>query len=603
MAGKRLLPAFGGSAFVWYSVVLFFQILVIAGYYGSRHLLELSSGARRGLLSILGLTSLLTLVRWQPHVSWLPEEVEPMIALLPFASAGAALFCVTPLLHCQNDFGTDYSIYAWSNAGALLGLLVYPFLIEPNAGLILQNWVWAAGVILVSTAGLRQGSAVAVEKPAPLDRGLGKTRWQWWALPAISSAALLATTNQLSYEASPGPLAWAIVLALFLTTYVWAFSGDRRKWIGSIATLGLMAMTGAHLMITPRSKMLLMLLLTSGGSCMAVCHAWLASSKNSNSHGFYSATAIGGAIGSALMVLVVPRVTDGPVEFPILVLATLSIAGFILSGRIVRPILATVAVVAIGGTIIAEGSGREEELVRVRTLYGCLRVTRSADGQIYKLINNMTYHGEEDLRHPDQGWTYYGKDSAIGRLILGKETNAAPIKVGVIGLGAGTINRLLRAQDSITYYEINATDEVLARKYFTYLRQPATRVLIGDGRKLLEQDADEKFDVLVIDAFNGDAIPMHLLTREAGEVYQSRLKRGGGLAVHITNAHVDLRPVVRGLARDMGMAAEFYETPVSAWAIVKPGGAASPGKEIEWTDDKSSILAVLKNPKTRAAEH
>ena len=602
MAGKRLLPDFGGSAYVWYSVVLFFQLLVVAGYYGSRRLGQLPRRSRTLILAGLGASGLLTLFRFLPHASWLPAELQPMVALIPFAGAGVALFCVTPMLHEEQGYGADYGIFAWSNAGALTGLIVYPLVVEPHSGLILQNWIWAIGVLLVSTVGLRSTAPAmdgnrplsSVETGALLDAGMGKTRWEWWVLPAVSSATLLATTNQLSYEASPGPLAWALVLALFLASYVWAFSKNRQGTIGAIATAGLIALTATHLMISPRSLVLIGLLLAAGAASMTACHVWLAAARDENSHGFYSATAIGGALGSAVMVLVVPHLTDGPVEFPVLVLGTLTIAGFRWSGRIIRPVLTTAAVVAIGGTIASEMSGREEELVRIRTLYGCLRVTKSRDGELYRLINNMTYHGEEDRKHPERGWTYYGKDSAIGQLILGKEAAAERIKVGVIGLGAGTINRLLRPLDSITYYEINQTDEDLARKYFSYLKEPPTRVVIGDGRKSLEQEANPGLDVLVVDAFNGDAIPTHLLTREAGLMYRRQLKKDGALAVHITNAHVDLLPVVRGLGRSMAMTTEYFETEQSSWAILRPGPASNDGRIIEWTDDRSSVLAVLK---------
>jgi spermidine synthase len=166
--------------------------------------------------------------------------------------------------------------------------------------------------------------------------------------------------------------------------------------------------------------------------------------------------------------------------------------------------------------------------------------------------------------------------------------------MGVVGLGAGTINWLLRDRDSIIYYEINPMDEELARKYFTYLKRPATRVVIGDGRTLLDQEPGLDLDVLVVDAFNGDAIPTHLLTREAGMIYRRQLKKDGALAIHITNAHVALLPVVKGLARSMGMTVESYETETSAWAILKPGPEKIDGRIIEWTDDRSSILAVLK---------
>ena len=591
MAGKRLLPEFGGSAYVWYSVVLFFQLLVIVGYYGSRRLGQISQSARKWILAGLGLSGLLTFIHAIPGGSWLPAELQPMSALLPFAGAGAALFCVTPLLHQAQADRTDYSIYAWSNTGALAGLIAYPLAVEPLAGLALQNWVWAMGVLWICTAVLGKAGTANVGR---VETGPGKTRWQWWVLPGVSSATLLATTNQLSYETSPGPLAWALVLALFLASYVWAFSKNRQGTVGLIAAGGLVALIATHFIVSPRSLLLAGLLLTSGGAGMLCCHVWLAETKDANTHGFYSATAMGGAIGSALMVLAVPRITDGPIEFPILVLATLSIAGFRGSGRILRPILATTAVVAIGAAIATENSGRVREVARARTLYGCLRVTKSHEGECYRFVNNTTLHGEEDRLHPERGWTYYTKESGIGQLIGEKGAAEQRLNIGVVGLGAGTINRLLRPQDSISYYEINPKVEELARKYFSYLKQPPTRVVIGDGRKSLETEGGQNLDILAVDAFNGDAIPTHLLTREAGIIYRRHLKKNGALAIHITNAHVDLLPVAKGLGRSMGMTVEFHRTKGADWAILKPGAAQMDGRIIEWTDDRNSILAVLK---------
>jgi spermidine synthase len=161
-------------------------------------------------------------------------------------------------------------------------------------------------------------------------------------------------------------------------------------------------------------------------------------------------------------------------------------------------------------------------------------------------------------------------------------------------LGTGAINRFLRPQDSIVYFEINPKVEELARTYFTYLDRPNCRVVVGDGRKSLEKEPDESLDVLVLDAFHGDAIPTHMLTREAGRVYERHLKPGGAVAAHITNAHVDLQPVIKGLGRAMSMAYEFHRTGTTDWALLKPGSPPQGGNIIEWTDDKSSILAVLK---------
>jgi hypothetical protein len=338
---------------------------------------------------------------------------------------------------------------------------------------------------------------------------------------------------------------------------------------------------------------LIWLVLIGGGTSMLACHVWLAASRGANPHGFYSATAIGGALGSALTLLVIPRVTNGPIEFSILTLSTLTIAGFRWSGRIVRPLLTTCAVVAIGGTLAAEFSGRETEVARARTLYGCWRVTKAPEREFYTLINNTTIHGQEDRRHPDFAMTYFGKETGLGQLLLEKQQSAAGLKIGVVGLGAGTLTRYLRPQDTMTFYELDPKVEQLARRWFTYLDKCPVRVVLGDGRKSLERDGG-KLDIIVLDAFNGDAIPTHLLTREAGQIYSRRLAPSGVLAIHITNAHVDLLPVARGLARAMSLGCQSCATGKVQWAILRPGGPAPDGLVRQWTDQRSSLLGLLK---------
>ena len=577
MAGKRLLPQFGGAASVWCCTVLFFQLAVLAAYFGCRRLGQTNAGTRNRILAALGLSGFLTLTPPLPTMDWLPPELQPLAALLPFAGLAMGLFCATPLLHQQQADRGDFTIYAWSNAGALAGLIVYPFLVEPFVDLTVQNWVWAVGGSLVCLLALRDRAEAPAVARIP-GAGLGRTRWQWWILPGISSATLLATTNQLSFEASAGPLTWALPLALFLATYVWAFSGSRQASCGAIATLGLLALIDTHLMIQPRSASLLGLVLLAGGATMLTCHVWLAAARDENTHGFYTATAAGGVMGSALMVLVIPHVTSGPVEFPVLTLGTLSIAGFRWSGRIVRPLLSTVAVVAIGGTLVAESAGRDREVARVRTLYGCWRVTKNPGREIYRLVNNTTIHAEEDRGNPRASTTYYGPETGLGILLREKQRAAAALNLGVVGLGAGTINRYLRPQDSITYYELDPEAEVLARAWFTYLRRERCRVVLGDGRKSLQNQPGPKFDILVLDAFTGDAIPTHLLTREAGAIYRRHLAQGGVLAIHITNGHVELLPVAEGLARSLGMGCAYYKTGIIEWAILRPGAAPTPDR-------------------------
>jgi len=597
MSGKRLLPQFGGSASVWCATVLFFQLALLAAYFGSRWLAQAKPQVRNSILAALGVSGLLTLALPLPMLARLPPELQPAAALLPYGGLAAGLFCVTPLLHRRQLDRGDFSIYAWSNGGALAGLLAYPFLVEPHTGLRLQNWVWAIGGALICLVGLREWGAGFTEdkKRTAVAGGVtGKTRWQWWLLPAISSATMLAATNLLSFEASAGPLTWALPLALFLATCAWAFSGNRGASCGAIATLGLLAVTVSHFIVDARSVDLIFLLLTAAGATMLCCHVWLAASRNENTHGFYAATAAGGALGTAMMVLVIPRVTNGPIEFPILAIATLTTAGYRWSGRLLRPFLCTASVVAIGATCFAESSGRVNEVARARTLYGCWRVTHQPGTERYRLINNNTIHAEQNRTNAAEVMSYYLPDTGLGKLMEQSKQLHPVLNVAVVGLGAGTINHFLRPDDNITYYDIDAEAEVLARAWFTYLRRDRCRIVIGDGRKSLEKEDGPKFDIIILDAFTGDAIPAHLLTREAGAIYRRCLKDDGVLAIHITNRHVELLPVANGLAHSMGLACEYVETRSIKWAILRPGTAPPTGRVLEWTDERNSIVPVLR---------
>jgi len=591
-AGKRLLPAFGGAAYVWCTCILFFQLVLIVGYYSSRALSAADSKTRTWILALLGMSGLLTLTPRLPQAAWLPPELQPLAALQPFAGLSVALFTTTPLLHRRQADLSDYKIYAWSNAGAFLGLLAYPFVVEPLTPLWIQNLVWAVGGLLIATIGLA-GATVAAN-PATNATATTGTRWQWWVLPALSSAILLATTNRLSYEASAGPLTWALPLAVFLFTYVVAF-GARGVPLGVTAILGL-AVLAVSFMAFKYSLYMLLMILSAGGAAMLACNGWLAATRNENSHGFYRATAIGGAVGSAIVVLLVPRITTWPVEFPILVIGSLAFAGIWGARKILKPVVAAAAIAAICCAVYDTLDLKSEQhvLVRARTLYSCLSVVTSPDDRFRELYNNYTLHGGEDRREYGGYVTYYSRTtSGVGKVIAAKQELRPSIKVGAVGLGTGTLNWLMRPEDSMTFYEIDPKVEDIATTYFTYLDRDNTFIVLGDARKSMEAQEPQQYDVLVLDAFSGDAIPMHLLTREAGAVYKRHLKPDGALAIHITNRYADLEPVVRGLAADLGMSVAITQDDWSTWVTLTPGPYEPSGRILHWTDQLSSILSVM----------
>ena len=412
---------------------------------------------------------------------------------------------------------------------------------------------------------------------------------------------MLATTNQLGFEASAGPLTWAFPLALFLASYVWAFSGDRRASLPLFVVLGLVALVALFLLpglqlVNLRSKWLIALVLLDGGAAMLACHVWLAHTRTADTHSFYRAAAVGGALGSVLELLVIPRVTTGPVEFQVLTLALLAVAGLRWGNRWWQFVVTVLAVIAAGALLTTAEVRRPFEITRARTLYGWLRVTRDSDPDkdVYILLNNTTIHGEEDRRNPAWDMLYYGRTTGLGACVTERQQAHSSVNIGVVGLGAGGIANLLRDSDTVTFYEINPKVEEFARKYFSYLGRSHSRVVIGDGRKLLEAETGPLYDVLVLDAFNGDAIPTHLLTAEAGAIYQRHLKPDGVLAVHITNHHVNLQTVAEGLAQSMGRSYLFVPTGDTDWAILSPGKEAVRPDALLWTDERNSILPVLK---------
>ena len=311
-AGKRLLPDFGGAAYVWCTVILFFQIVLIVGYYSSRALAAANSRTRALILALLGLSGLLTLIPRLPQAAWLPPELQPLVALLPFAGLSVALFTTTPLLHRRQANRANYRIYAWSNAGAFLGLLAYPFVVEPLTPLWVQNLVWAVGGLLIATVGLA-GPGV------PPDRRGRCPFARFHALGVVGPARRFERVSS-----SPPPIASVtrraparshgrIPLAVFLFTYVLAFGSRRHMPIGAIAMVGLVLLAVSFVALGD-SFWMLPVILAVGGAGMLACNAWLAATRNENSHGFYRANAVGGAIGTAFVALVVPahhRPADG----------------------------------------------------------------------------------------------------------------------------------------------------------------------------------------------------------------------------------------------------------------------------------------------------
>jgi SAM-dependent methyltransferase len=667
--GKMILPWFGGAAGVWIVCLMFFQVLLLLGYLYA-HLLTKKFRARTqgGIHATLLMASLL-LLPIQPKDSWkFSPRADPALHLLRILTLtiGLPFFLLSstsPLLQAwsaQKRAGWGlYRWYAVSNAGSLLALISYPFLIEPGVSTSHQAAGWsiayAAIALLLGVVALSSGADSTWSAPSEVTAEPDwKMKALWIGLAACGSALLLAITNQISRNIASIPLLWVIPLALYLLTFILCF--ERSSWyhrdlflrlLG--AALGAMAYSlGGSFSVLPLP---LSILLFSCGLfiCCMFCHGELARLKPHPSllTSFYFYCSLGGAIGALLVALVAPRVFSGDYELR-MALGTCAVLVLLVHHRdssskfykarwqpawLVMMALALMVIVGLGVTAREEAKGAR---LMVRNFYGELRIVDQVapnvvllsgeaprqlrgDPRFQKLMNGTIDHGLQFLsparkREPT---SYYGPLSGIG-ITLGAARGAKPRDVGVIGLGAGTLAAYGKQGDRFKFYEINPLVVQLANREFSFLRDTKANieVALGDARLSLEQESPQGFDVLVVDAFSGDSIPVHLLSRQAFELYFRHLKPDGVLAVHISNQYLNLAPVVAGASQWLNKEAVLVNSEPDSprgvyratWVLVgnrdgflgKPeiekAGKILANNELRliWTDDSSSLLKILK---------
>lgn len=739
---KFILPWFGGVPAVWTTCMLFFQSLLLLGYVYAHWLGARRSPARQGWTHLALLTASVVLVAWQwgkwglpilpgdTRTPTGPEHPIRHILTLLAVSLGLPFFVLaatSPLL--QRWFSltpthqNPYHLYAWSNAGSLLGLLAYPFLIEPwlPASTLAQIWGCAYGCFSLVCAGsavmiMREAATVSPIPPAQKVHA-PKPPWQavviWMLLAAVAASMLLAVTNNLCQDIAVVPLLWVLPLAIYLLTFILCFASDR--WYhrsafvmaASIASLVALATgfqgTRFSLPVQVTSHSVLLFLF-----CM-ICHGELARSKPPPRHLtlFYLVLALGGMLGGVFVGLVAPAVFDGYWEFPLgllagwLALAVVFVrdpasgfhhgdrwqfAGLVLlitylaldraleftplrhldlfmkhspTFTLVGTLLLTGAAglglgqsplarsplwprALVGTVILAGGWLAYHQIQRTeagtletrRNFYGIVRVmqrTLAVDGQVVavrQLTHGQVNHGIQILTEPwhRQPVSYYARDSGVELAFRShpRRLRPAPMNIGVLGLGVGTLAAFARSEDTVRFYEINPVVRDLCsgpKPYFTYLQECLGRVdiVMGDARLALTRELQEnkpaQFDILVIDAFSGDSVPTHLLTKEAVAVYLSHLRDDDAIiAVNISNQYLDLRDLLITLARHTKLhTAVIYSrgqqpdnTP-SRWVLLArdPDSLQQPAvqsarepdrdhREVLWTDDFSNLLQLLR---------
>jgi len=650
LIAKVILPWFGGSAAVWTICMLFFQLLLLAGYVYSHAWVRLRVPARRHIHIALLVLAAATLPL-AASTAWKPEGGEDptwrILGLLA-TSVGLPYFALSttgPLVQAwytrSHEGAAPYRLFALSNLGSMLALVSYPLAVEPLLTLGHQAAVWSFGFVLFAVAcamlAWRSKDAEA-HHLAGDDAGAPGAGLQalWASLAACASLLLLAFTSHMTLNIAAIPFLWVLPLALYLLSFVLCFeaSGWYRRWL----FLPLLAAGLAGVCVTlTRSNPSIWALIplysaTLFAACM-VCHGELARSKPHPQHltGFYLMLALGGAAGGVLVGLVAPNVFKDLYELPIgmLALSLLVTAALLrdrsslLHGRWGIParivFLALTAALAVA-LYRAYAENSADIRVTSRNFYGVLNVSDSGEGpEAMRMLSHGTIvHGKQFLEPDRRDWptSYYGPTSGIGLAILDARAHGA-LRVGVVGLGTGTIAAYGRAGDVFRFYEINSDVVDLARTEFSFLADTPAKVevALGDARLSMEREPPENFDVLALDAFSSDAIPVHLLTVEAFKTYLRHLKPGGVLAVHISNRYLDLVPVVQQAARHLSLEVRQVENDDdddagvyrSDWMLVSASPAAFEGQLLResgridevprvklWTDDYSDLYRILK---------
>ena len=636
IVARALLPEFGGSAGVWVTCMLFFQVMLLVGYLYSWLATRFLSARMQSVLHGALLVASLATVSLKPRMEWAHAATgNPVWSILVVlaVSVGLPYFLLSttsPLLQAwfANSESAEfpYWLFALSNAASLVALLAYPVAIEPllpESSQMRWWWMGYAGLVLVACAaavihGRRESAPTHDDGRRGEDRPL-----LWIALAACGSALWMAVANHLSQEVAPVPFLWVLPLSIYLLSFILCFEGSGWyrpalfRWLLPVAWFGAayrMAGQGPAGLTWEIATFSVALFIW----CM-FCHGEIARSKPTDSGSatfFYLTIALGGAVGALLVGLAAPNLLSTYLELPIGIAASALLALYLLYGitspkRLAR--LGVVALVAfVAATRFEAGFG---DVIRVRNFYGALQVSDANAGgsPIRTLYNGKTLHGVEfmaadKLRLPT---AYYGSDSGVGRLML--SGGDAPRRVGLVGLGVGTLAAYGRTGDVFCFYELNPAVIDVASRDFHFLGTSAaeTMVIAGDGRLKLEREPANSFDILVLDAFADDSIPVHLLTREAFGVYFRLLRSDGVLAIHLTNRFLDLAPVVEAAARDMGkQAAEVHsagdparQTLAADWVLIAArAGTLAPfgGEEIHaksvrlWTDDYSNLFKVLK---------
>ena len=581
MVAKMALPRLGGAPGVWNSAMLVYQALLLAGYCWA-HLLARFRPRTQGLLH-LGLLGAACL--WLPIglTSMKPPNDGSVVLFVPalfLVSLGPLFFAMSaqaPLMQRWFNLtvpGVDpYRLYAASNLGSFAGLLTYPFVVEPSLAVDTQRHLWTGGylllVVLVAACALRlvRSGHAALEYAPPPDAPPTRRRlWTWVALAAVPSGLMLSTTIHITTDVMAMPLLWVVPLGLYLLSFTVAFAHRRgvARLCTRVAPVVLLVWGAGSFATREFNPWVAVIEVVSFFVVAVALHTRLYESRPSPQRLtlFYLMTSVGGVLGGVFCALLAPVIFDWVYEHPILLLAAALLLPLPTRRRVVRAGYA----VALASLILGLGWQNTIALsldgARSRSYFATYAVEEH--NGMRTLRDGTTLHGLE-LTAPGQertATTYYGPDSGVG-LVLDRAGRlwGADTRVGAVGLGVGTIACYATPGESWRFFEIDPLDVRIAQTRFSFLKNctPDAPITIGDARLELEKVPDNTFDVLVVDAFSSDSIPMHLITAEAFDVYDRVTAPGGLVLIHISNRFINLEPALRGLVVDRGWHAMAHE--------------------------------------------
>ncbi|MBU6225208.1 MAG: fused MFS/spermidine synthase [Burkholderiales bacterium] len=607
---KQILPWFGGSSAVWTTCMVFFQMILLLGYwYADFVVRKLNKRTQAIFQSTVVVVSLICLPiiasdAWKPTADTEPSTRILLLLLVTVGLPYLLLSTTGPLVQawfarCYPQ-AKVYRLFALSNFASLLSLLAYPPLIEPHIDLHSQAWLWSGiyvvyAILIVVSAWHSNRHEVAPEIPRSTTSTAevvvsapSKQDYTLWLLLAtLGSVLLLSFTNHITQNIASVPFLWIVPLVLYLVTFILVFdvgsSRGKSGWYSRpvfipllfallvITTYGMYEGYASTMNIYLALPLFCILLFVA---CM-FCHGELASLRPAAQYitQFYLCLSVGGAAGGLMVGLLAPLVFNSFAELPLALVSCGLLASYVLwrapSSAITAKLnssLITCAIVltcAMAWLLWHESQTSEETILQHRDFYGTLRVSESDKNNtpesVRDLYHGVISHGWQHTYEPlrTKPVSYFGPDTGIARTITFYQQEEPSIRVGILGLGIGILTSYGREGDSFRIYELVPAVIDIAKQYFWYLTSSKSKIdyLVGDGRLSLEREQSNQFQMLSVDAFSSDSIPMHLMTVEALRGYKKQIREDGAIVYNVTNRLINLAPMVKLIAEKEGMQA------------------------------------------------